>query len=121
MTRNTLCLAVSLALAAGAVQAGDWHAKTASAVQRRAATDEFVDVMILLGDRPAAPAKRVGVDYVARRAEFVSRLQRTAEASQRDLRAFLGQQGVAFRAYWVANTIAARVPSSLLPALGSRP
>jgi subtilisin family serine protease len=121
MTRKTrLCLAVSLALAAGAAQAQDWRSRTDAALETRMQSGGDVDVMILVAGRATAPSRASMPDPVARRTEFVRRLQQSATSSQRDLRAWLRGHGIEHRSYWIGNSIAATVPAELVPELAAR-
>ena len=120
MKRTTLCLAVSLALAAPVARSQDWHAKTAPSVQKRALAGEPIDVLIELRDAPELSLLAPG-EFADKVARAGAQLEIVAERSQRALRAELDTRGIEYRAYWVANAIAARVSPSDLAWIAARP
>ncbi|HET7843521.1 MAG TPA: S8 family serine peptidase [Xanthomonadales bacterium] len=121
MTRKTrLCLAVSLALSATAVSAQDWHAKAAPSVQLRAERGETVDILIELRDAATLDYLAPG-EFSDRVARAGQQLEAVADRSQRGLRAALDARGIEYRAFWVANAIAARVSPSDLAWIAARP
>lgn len=120
MKRNTLCLAVSLALAATVAHADDWRAKTSPSVQQKAAAGELVDVLIELRDAPDLSLLAPG-EFADKVSRAGLQLEAVAERSQRDLRAALDARGIEYRAYWIANAIAARVSPSDLAWIAVRP
>jgi len=65
---------------------------------------------------PLAP----DANYKVRRAALVDTLRAHADATQHDVRAWLDANGIAYRSYWIANVIEARLPPSALAALGAR-
>ena len=65
---------------------------------------------------PLAP----DANYKVRRAALVDALRAHADTTQRDVRAWLDANGIAYRSYWIANVIEARLPPSALAALGAR-
>jgi subtilisin family serine protease len=50
----------------------------------------------------------------------VEALRANADATQRDVRAWLDANGIAYRSYWIANVIQARLPRTAIDALASR-
>jgi subtilisin family serine protease len=58
-------------------------------------------------------------DYKVRRAALVDMLRAHADATQRNVRAWLDAHGIAYRSYWITNVIEARLPPSALAALGA--
>jgi subtilisin family serine protease len=65
---------------------------------------------------PLAP----DADYKLRRRALVDTLRAQADATQRDVRAWLDAHGIAYRSYWISNVIEARLPQSALAELASR-
>ncbi len=66
------------------------------------------EFLVVLEDQPDLSAAYAISDW-AERGEFVYRiLSENAERSQRDLRAWLDDQGLAYRPFWIVNAIAVR-------------
>lgn len=120
MKRTSICLAVSLALGATVVHAEDWRAKTAPSVQSKAASGQLVDVLIELRDAPDLKLLAPG-EFADKVARAGAQLEVVAERSQRGLRAELDARGIKYRAYWVANAIAAQVSEADLVWIAARP
>jgi subtilisin family serine protease len=69
---------------------------------------------------PATTPLAADADYKLRRRVLVDRLRAHADASQRGVRAWLDAHGIAYRSYWIANVIEARLPRSAIDALAAR-
>jgi serine protease AprX len=84
-----------------------------------AAADADALIVFAPADRTLAPlAPDAG--YKVRRAALVDALRAHADTTQRDVRAWLDAHGIAYRSYWIANVIEARLTPSALAALGAR-
>ena len=59
-------------------------------------------------------------DYKLRRRALVDSLRAHADATQRDVRAWLDANGIPYRSYWIANVIQARLPRTAIAVLASR-
>jgi subtilisin family serine protease len=59
-------------------------------------------------------------DYKLRRRALVGALRAHADATQRDVRAWLDANGIPYRSYWIANVIQARLSRPAIDALASR-
>jgi subtilisin family serine protease len=69
---------------------------------------------------PASTPLAPDADYKLRRRVLVDRLRAHADASQRGVRAWLDAHGIAYRSYWIANVIEARLPRAAIDALAAR-
>ncbi|MBL0041005.1 MAG: S8 family serine peptidase [Xanthomonadales bacterium] len=117
--------ATVLALASWTLSAGDWRDKVDVAVWTQAAKSAApIDVLIT----PTTPAK-AAVDVLAlsertapaeRPRVIHAALQSVADASQRDVLAWLAREGIAHRRFVVVNAIAATMPPDKLSALAKR-
>jgi serine protease AprX len=80
------------------------------------------DALIVFAD--AAPVTlaplATGADVRLRRRVLVDALRARADASQRDVRAWLDANGIAYRAFWVSNVVSASLDANALAALGAR-
>jgi subtilisin family serine protease len=96
-------------------------ARAAHVDPRLAAASTDADALIIFApaDRTLSPLAP-GADYKVRRAALVDALRTHADATQRDVRAWLDAHGIAYRSYWIANVIEARLSPSALAALGAR-
>ena len=87
-----------------------------------AARDGSVDALLVFADQSTplvAPLRPTG-DYHARRHALVDALQARAAHDQRALRAWLDGRRIAYREFWIANVIEARVPLGALGDLAVR-
>ena len=69
---------------------------------------------------PALTPLAADADYKLRRRALVGALRAQADASQRDVRAWLEANAIPYRSYWIANVIQARLPRAALDALARR-
>ncbi len=112
-----LPLAAALALACHAATGAEIHSDLAAAAQR----DGHADALIVLKDQEKpllAPLAR-DVDYKARRRALVDALRDRAGHQQAQLRAWLDARGIAYRAFWIVNTIQARLSAAELAELAA--
>lgn len=81
-----------------------------------------VDAMIVFADqsRPLLAPLDAKVDYKAHRRALVDALRARAETQQADVRAWLDSRGVAYRPFWIANAISARLSADDLSVLAAR-
>ena len=88
---------------------------------RLTASSADADALIVFAtaDRTLSPLAP-DANYKLRRAALVDALRAHADTTQRDVRAWLDAHGIAYRSYWIANVIEARLPPSALAALGAR-
>ncbi|TDR43000.1 subtilase family protein [Tahibacter aquaticus] len=111
-----IALALAMACSASAIQA----AQVDSAVTAEAARSGSVDTLIVLQTKASKEMLRSDGNYLERRRALVDLLRTTAEVSQADLRRWLDEEGVAYRPYWIVNTIQARLTPAQLQALSAR-
>jgi subtilisin family serine protease len=86
------------------------------------ATGKPVDALIVF-PRQATSALaplRADADYLQRRAALVDALRARADADQASVRQWLGEHGIAYRTYWIADVIAAPLDAQQLRELGAR-
>src|SRR4051794_19370239 len=97
-----------LAFAATAAQGASIDPRVSA--QARATGDS--DALLVMSDQAAPSLLPLdsNVEYRVRRHALVEALRARAEASQRDLRAWLDARGIAHRDFWIANAIQARLP-----------
>lgn len=108
-------LPTTLALACASAFAADID----HAVVQRAQSDGSADVLIVLADKAPKQLLRRDGDYLERRRALVDLLRVHADVSQAPLRAWLTAQGIEHRAYWINNTIQARVSAGQLAGLAA--
>lgn len=84
--------------------------------------DKTQSVLLVLPEQgtPALAPMRQDADYLERRRALVDALRARADVTQSSLRAWLDQNGVAHRDYWIANLIEARLTSRQLQTLMRR-
>lgn len=112
-----LCLALA---AAGMPMAHAATAEVAPGLREMAAQDGAVDSLIVLSAKAPKHLLRPQGDYRERRRALVDLLRATAEVSQADLRAWLDAEGVAYRPFWIVNSIEARLTPGQIEALAAR-
>lgn len=117
LRRLPLCLALA---AAGVPLAHAAPVEVAPGLREAAARDGSVDTLVVLAARAPKQLLRGDGDYRERRRALVDMLRATAEVSQADLRAWLDAEGVAHRAFWIVNSIEARLTPAQLEALVTR-
>ncbi|MEZ5545220.1 MAG: S8 family serine peptidase [Lysobacteraceae bacterium] len=113
-----LPLAVALALVCHAAHGAELHPDLVATAQR----DGRVEALIVLEDQtvPLLAPMSPGADYKARRRALVDALRSRADARQADVRAWLDARGIAWRAFWIANTIHASLSADELAQLSLR-
>lgn len=105
--RLTVPSILPLALACGTACTAELDPGLLASAQR----DGTVDALIVFPDqsRPdLAPLARAA-DYRVRRRALVEALRERADAQQAPVRAWLDARGIAYRPFWIANLIAARL------------
>jgi subtilisin family serine protease len=96
-------------------------ARAAHVDPRLVAGNADADTLLVFDAAPPASAPLApDADYKLRRRVLVDRLRAHADASQRGVRAWLDAHGVAYRSYWIANVIEARLPRAAIDALAAR-
>ena len=88
---------------------------------RLVAASADADALIIFApaDRTLSPLAP-DANYKVRRHALVDALRAHSDTTQRDVRAWLDANGIAYRSYWIANVIEARLPPAALAALGAR-
>ncbi|WP_371281119.1 S8 family serine peptidase [Dokdonella sp.] len=109
-----------LALACAAAMSPVAAAEVEAGLRAEAGQAGSVDTLIVLGAKAPKSLLRTDGDYLERRRNLVDTLRATAEVSQADLRKWLDAQGVAYRSYWIVNSIQATVTADQLDQLGAR-
>ncbi len=107
-----------LALACIAACPAAWAAHVDS---RLTAAHGSADALLVF--TPSAPVLTplaADADYKLKRRELVESLRAHADATQRDVRAWLDAHAIPYRSYWITNVIEARLPPSALAELGAR-
>ncbi|MEP7043035.1 MAG: S8 family serine peptidase [Dokdonella sp.] len=81
-----------------------------------------IDALIVFADqsRPLLAPMDAHADYRARRRALVDALRARAQTQQSGVREWLDARGVAYRPYWIANTIVAKLSASDLDGLAAR-
>lgn len=69
---------------------------------------------------PSLAPLRADADPVARRTALVAALRVRADREQAGVRQWLGEHGIAYRAYWISNVIAADLAAADIAALAAR-
>ncbi|HJU40350.1 MAG TPA: S8 family serine peptidase [Tahibacter sp.] len=96
-------------------------AARAAHVDQRVLDADVADALIVFEAAPAStPPLAPDADYKLHRRALVERLRAHADASQRDVRAWLDAHAIPYRSYWIANVIQARLPRAAVDALASR-
>lgn len=108
----------ALALVCGAASA----APIDPALTAQIRADGVADVLIVLPKQvsPALAPLDASVDYKLYRRARVDALRRRADDQQANLRAWLDERGIEYRAYWIADMVWARVSAGDLAALSRR-
>jgi len=92
------------------------------ALSAQARTQSRVDALIVFADqsRPLLAPMDAKADYRERRRVLVDALRARAQVQQAGVRQWLDANAIAYRPYWIANTIAAKLSASDLAALARR-
>lgn len=110
-------MCVALALACGSVTA----AEIGPALRAQAGTAPQDSLIVFPTQTvPALAPWRADADVLARRTALVDALRQRAEREQAGVRQWLGEHGIAYRAYWIANVIAAPLTGPQIVALAQR-
>ncbi len=107
-----------LALALNSAFAADIEPALVTAAR----TQARVDALIVFADqsRPLLAPMDAKADYRARRRALVDALRARAQTQQAGVRAWLDARDIAYRPYWIANSIAAELSASDLDGLAQR-
>jgi len=80
-----------------------------------------VDALLVFPSTRGVPTPLAAdADYKLRRRALVDALRAHADTTQRDVRAWLDAQHIAYRSYWISNVIQVRLPRSAVDALAAR-
>lgn len=107
-------------LPAGVPVVGPAPARISSAAMGTTANGETADVLVVLERQADLDALDANLPRESRGQAVYERLWRTAQTSQRSLRAWLASRGVAYRSFYIVNALLVRVDRELLLALGAR-
>jgi len=77
-------------------------------------------LIVFTPSTPSLAPLATNADYLVRRTALVDALRAHADATQRDVRAWLEANAIPYHSYWIANVIEARLPPSALASLGAR-
>jgi serine protease AprX len=80
-----------------------------------------VDALLVFAPARGMPTPlSTDADYKLRRRALVDALRAHADTTQRDVRAWLHANAIAYRSYWISNVIQVRLPRSAVDALAAR-
>lgn len=114
-------LAFQISLAVGIAACGPaFAANVVPSVRATAQQTGKADVLIAMAAQAPKQLLRTDGNYIERRTALVDLLRATAEVSQTDLRQWLDSQGIAYRSYWINNTIQAELTLDQIDALATR-
>ena len=114
-------LALQISLAFGiAACLPVFAAEVAPFVRTMAQHSGKADVLIAMSVQAPKQLLRTDGNYIERRTALVELLRSTADVSQADIRLWLDAQGIAYRSYWINNTIQAELTSDQIDALAAR-
>lgn len=111
------CLALALA---GLVTTAAQAATVDAVLLENASAAVAQDVLIVLQAKAPKELLRSDGDYLERRRALVAMLQATARESQAELRRWLDAQGIAYRPFWITNSIQARLTPAQLAQVAAR-
>ncbi|MFZ2236215.1 MAG: S8 family serine peptidase [Dokdonella sp.] len=114
-----LALQISLAVAIAACGPA-FAADVVPSVRATAQQTGKADVLIAMSAQAPKQLLRTDGNYIERRTALVELLRSTAEVSQADVRQWLDAQGIAYRSYWINNTIQAELTLDQIDALAAR-
>ena len=95
-------------------------AEVAPFVRTMAQHSGKADVLIAMAAQAPKQLLRTDGNYIERRTALVELLRSTADVSQADIRRWLDAQGIAYRSYWINNTIQAELTTDQIDALAAR-
>ncbi|MEO6076062.1 MAG: S8 family serine peptidase, partial [Dokdonella sp.] len=114
-------LAFQISLAVGITACGpDFAADVVPSVRATAQQTGKADVLIAMAAQAPKQLLRTDGNYIERRTALVELLRSTAEVSQAPVRQWLDSQGIAYRSYWINNTIQAELTLDQIDALATR-
>lgn len=114
-------LAFQISLAVGIAACGPaFAANVVPSVRATAQQTGKADVLIAMATQAPKQLLRSDGNYIERRVALVDMLRATAEVSQGDVRQWLDSQGIAYRSYWINNTIQAELTLDQIDALAGR-
>ena len=117
VSKRAMPWAIALAFAsAGSVNA----AEIAKGVRETAVHFGKADVLIALSAKAPKQLLRTDGTYIERRVALVDLLRATADVSQKNIRRWLDAEGVAYRSYWINNTIQAELTVEQMDVLAMR-
>lgn len=88
----------------------------------KAAQTDTISVLLVFPDQqtPAMTPLRADPEVVERRRALVDSLRARADVTQAPVRAWLDGRGIAYRDYWIANVIEARLTAEQITTLAAR-
>lgn len=114
-------LALQISVAVGIAACGPvFAADVVPSVRATAQQTGKADVLIAMSAQAPKQLLRTDGNYIERRTALVELLRSTAEVSQADVRQWLDSQGIAYRSYWINNTIQAELTLDQIDALAAR-
>ncbi len=114
-------LAFQISLAVGIAACGPaFAADVVPSVRATAQQTGKADVLIGMAAQAPKQLLRTDGNYIERRTALVELLRSTAEVSQAPVRQWLDSQGIAYRSYWINNTIQAELTLDQIDALALR-
>ncbi len=114
-------LALQISLAVGIAACGPaFAADVVPSVRATAQQTGKADVLIAMAAQAPKQLLRTDGNYIERRTALVDLLRATAEVSQADVRQWLDSQGIAYRSYWINNTIQAELTVEQIDSLAAR-
>ena len=114
-------LALQISLAVGMTACGStFAADVVPSVRATAQQSGKADVLIAMAAQAPRQLLRTDGNYIERRIALVDLLRATTEVSQADVRAWLDSQGIAYRSYWINNTIQTQLTLDQIDALAAR-
>ncbi len=117
---RTLSIQIALALAASCAAVASQAANVDAVLRAEAARSGSADTLIVLQAKAPKSLLRTGGNYLERRRALVDMLRATADVTQADLRRWLDAEGVAYRPFWITNSIQARLTAAQIEALAAR-
>ena len=114
-------LALHISLAVGIAVCGpSLAASVVPSVRATAQQTGKADVLIAMAAQAPKQLLRTDGNYIERRTALVDLLRATAEVSQAEVRQWLDSNGIAYRSYWINNTIQAELTLDQIDALAAR-
>jgi subtilisin family serine protease len=117
---RSLSIQIALALAASCTAVASQAADVDAVLRAEAARSGSADTLIVLQAKAPKSLLRTDGNYLERRRALVDMLRATADVTQADLRRWLDAEGVAYRPFWITNSIQARLTAAQIEALAAR-